>query len=184
MWKSRSWITSLLYPQNMAQQKYRRKNLELETVAGQGESIQRATTREIWVHVEANKNSKQGLRKQQNYFNSACPSWLLWLSYSLNLLTHQLLHWIRHSARWMKDAKEEKTRSLEETGTGRNPLGVLPTTMPWDVRGTLVLLLLTAHPSGRAVASCGAGAVHVIFAHVGSMKTGARVLRAPYPGCH
>lgn len=59
MWKSRSWITSLLYPQNMVQQKYRRKNLGLETVAGQGESIQRATTREIWVHVEANKNSSR-----------------------------------------------------------------------------------------------------------------------------
>lgn len=37
------------------------KDLGLETVAGQGESTQTATTREIWGHVEANKNSKQGL---------------------------------------------------------------------------------------------------------------------------
>lgn len=37
------------------------KDLGLETVAGQEESTQTKTTREIWGHVEANKNSKQGL---------------------------------------------------------------------------------------------------------------------------
>lgn len=128
--------------------------------------------------MEANMNSKQSLWKQQNCFSCEPPSGVLWLSSSLNLLSYWVSHWVRHSARWMRDAKVVggEPQPLEETGVDR---GQLEGFLPNDTLGHIwltVLLLLIAHDSGTVAASPEPRSGD-IFAHVRAMRTGAGVLR-------
>lgn len=74
---------------------------------------------------------------------------------------------------------------VDERDTGENTILDLQRKqecqeVAWSVGGT-GLLLLTAHSFGRAVSSPGLGNVDAIFAHVGAVRTGTRVLSAQYP---